>query len=525
MAAVLARLRAELRRRWVSWLGIALVAGLGGGVVLGLLAGAARTGRAYPEFVRAMSAADVLVGGNSPFVLQEGRLGGAVDVDDIAALPQVADEARASVSLLFTGTTDTGRRVGPVDLLPIIPDDEQLGSTTERWSMVSGRPANPKRANEATASFVLAERLHLEVGSTLRLRFVEASGFEVTALQLLSNFGARLAGDPDANSTSIDALADGPDVTFRITGIEASPLEFPPLGPDLSPALHLTPEFGLRYGNQIVSNPIMYVHLKQPDLLDAFAKGIERLAEGSPAGFIVSRELQQPKVETAIRAEAIALRLVALLVALALVFIVAQGLLRQAYAEARDDNVLHALGMERRELYWLAGGTRLVRGCDRGRGRGRGRRRRLTAHADRDRAHRRAASRRRVRPADPRLRCHRDPRSGGRAPGARRVAGDAGDGERAVRAPHADRGPCARPRDVAAHRRRRHAVRPRRRSGLGVGAGLDERPGRDAHDRAPGRAVVVPGQPSPPPRHPAPLRLELEREERCPRPARPRRAR
>lgn len=86
MAAVLARLRAELRRRWVSWLGIALVAGLGGGVVLGLLAGAARTGRAYPEFVRAMSAADVLVGGNSPFVLQEGRLGGAVDVDDIAAL-------------------------------------------------------------------------------------------------------------------------------------------------------------------------------------------------------------------------------------------------------------------------------------------------------------------------------------------------------------------------------------------------------------------------------------------------------
>ena len=118
----------------------------------------------------------------------------------------------------------------------------------------------------------------------MRLRFVRASGFEITALQLLSNFGARLAGDPDANSTSIDALADGPDVTFHITGIEASPLEFPPLGPDLSPALHLTPEFGLRYGHQIVSSPIMYVHLKQPDLLDAFAKGIERLAEGSPVG-------------------------------------------------------------------------------------------------------------------------------------------------------------------------------------------------------------------------------------------------
>ena len=68
----------------------------------------------------------------------------------------------------------------------------------------------------------------------------------------------------------------------------------------------------------------------------------------------MSRQLQQPKVETAIRAEAIALRLVALLVAIALLFVVAQGLLRQAYSESRDDNILYSLGMERRELYYLA---------------------------------------------------------------------------------------------------------------------------------------------------------------------------
>ena len=90
MAAVLVRLRAELRRRWAAWVGIALVAGLGGGVVLGLVAGAARTARAYPEFVATQRAADVLVGGNSPFVLREGQIrGGAVDLDDIEALPQV----------------------------------------------------------------------------------------------------------------------------------------------------------------------------------------------------------------------------------------------------------------------------------------------------------------------------------------------------------------------------------------------------------------------------------------------------
>src|SRR5438093_759605 len=67
VAAVLVRLRAELRRRWAAWLGIALVAGLGGGVVLGLLAGAQRSTEAYPRFVKAMNAADLVIGGKSPF--------------------------------------------------------------------------------------------------------------------------------------------------------------------------------------------------------------------------------------------------------------------------------------------------------------------------------------------------------------------------------------------------------------------------------------------------------------------------
>jgi ABC-type lipoprotein release transport system permease subunit len=321
---------------------------------LGLLAGAERTTRAYPEFVRSKRSADVLVGGNSPFVLREGRFAGAVDLDEVARLPQVRNQTRASVSLMFTGKTGDGRRVGPVDLLPIISSSEDLGSRIEAWSMVDGRGADPDKVDEATASFVLADRLGLEVGDTLTLQFVEASGFEDTAVRLLSNFGSRLSGDPSASDTSIEALADGPEVTFEIVGIEASPLEFPPLGPDLSPALHLTPKFDQMYGDQLVSSPLMYVQLRDPSLLDAFAKGVERLGGGAPVGFIVSRPLQQPKVETAINAQAIALRLVALLVLVALLFVVAQSLMRQAYSEARDDAVLSALGMERTKLYVLA---------------------------------------------------------------------------------------------------------------------------------------------------------------------------
>src|SRR5438132_14173918 len=126
MAAVVLRLRAEARRRWTSWLGVAVLAGLLGGGILGLLAGAARTSAAYRDFSRAMHASDAIVAGRSAF-----GLAGAVDLDDVERLPQVRVAARASVSLVFTGRTDDGRRVGPVDLFPILPADGRLGTQIE----------------------------------------------------------------------------------------------------------------------------------------------------------------------------------------------------------------------------------------------------------------------------------------------------------------------------------------------------------------------------------------------------------
>src|SRR5439155_24123369 len=237
----------------------------------------------------------------------------AVDLDDVGRLPQVRVSARASLSLVFTGHTGTGRRVGPVDLLPILPADDRLGSQVERMDIRDGRAADPDAINEATASFVLAERLGLHPGSTIRLRFVRAASFPTAAATLLSNFGARLAGAPGSMHSAIDELADGPDVTFHIVGIEASPAEFPPVGPDLSPPMRLTPAFSKRYASQLVVSPLLYVGLREPGQLDAFSKGIERLAAGEPAGFIQSRALQTPKVERAIRVQATALRIVAIL--------------------------------------------------------------------------------------------------------------------------------------------------------------------------------------------------------------------
>src|SRR5439155_21789277 len=130
---------------------------------------------------------------------------------------------------------------------------------------------------------------------------------------------------------------------FRIVGIGASPAEFPPVSPDLSPPMRLTPAFSKRYASQLVVSPLMYVGLREPNQLDAFSKGIERLAAGEPAGFVQSRALQTPKVERAIRVQATALRIVAILALVAVVLVVGQALVRQAFAESDDDRVLRAL--------------------------------------------------------------------------------------------------------------------------------------------------------------------------------------
>ena len=151
MHAVLARVRAEYRHRWIAWVALTLVTGIGAGAVICLVAGARRTERAYPHLLDTQNSSDVLVAGKNSFGLV-----GSVDLDEVEKLPQVAETTRAVVSLLFAGRTSSGRRVGPVDVFPIAPEDTRLGRTIETWKMIEGRRADPNAVDEATASLVLA---------------------------------------------------------------------------------------------------------------------------------------------------------------------------------------------------------------------------------------------------------------------------------------------------------------------------------------------------------------------------------
>jgi ABC-type lipoprotein release transport system permease subunit len=326
---------------------LALVIGAGAGVSLALVVGARRTSTAYRVFSRDYRAADVIVAGASKY--GNFQFAGGVDLARVKRMPAVASSADAFASILFSGRTDDGRAFGPSDVFPVASADDRLGRDVERWKLLDGRVPDPANPREAVASFELARRMHLHVGSELNFHFFKGSTFPQVAAALLTEFPKRLA--QGRGRVDFERLADGPVVRHvRIVGIEASPEEFPPLLLDISPVLHLTPAFHRRYTADLVGSPISYVRLRDPDAGPAFKTQVERLAAGQPVSFISTRSIQAEKVQRATTVEAIALAVIGALVALTFVVVTGQALARQTFAEADDYETLRALGMAPRHI-------------------------------------------------------------------------------------------------------------------------------------------------------------------------------
>jgi ABC-type lipoprotein release transport system permease subunit len=340
--------RAVARRRWRAWLGLGLVLGVFAGVTMALAQGARQTNGAYPRFVRTNHAADVVVAGKSSFGLI-----GSVDLDQVEGQPEViADQsARAFAPFPFTGNV-VGRSqlLGALDLLPVASVDGRLGNTIEKWKILEGRAADPRRSDEGTGSFELMRRLHLRVGDRIRFHFYNAKTFGNTALDLLHRWPDLLAAiRRDANAYVPDP-ADGETVEIKIVGVEAAPLEFPPPVPSLAPLLHLTPAFNARFASRVVGSRASFVRLAHPNQLRDFQLDVEKIAGGKPVSFISTLENQQRKVQRSIRAEALVLAVLAGLVAFAGAIALTQAIARQTYAESGDDETLRSLGFERAQL-------------------------------------------------------------------------------------------------------------------------------------------------------------------------------
>jgi len=328
MGAVWLRFRAELRTRWRAWLGLALLIGLAAGAVMALLAGGRRTDTAYERFLRAEHAYDLVVVNN------EADGTAIFDFDEIARLPQVVDSA-SGVLVYF----DIGPGVGAV-----APRSDRFGTELNGVEILEGRRADPRRVDEAVIPFTMADDYGLRVGDR-----ISVFGSAEQVRRFLTS-----PGISDADRARIERLLGRlPGGKVRIVGIGASPGDFPPQLATGGSIVHLTPAFAKVVGPSHDSE-VLAVRLRHGSAdLPAFQRALERRSRGRPIE-ATAQAGSTRNVERSIHLQAVALRILALLVGIVAALIAGQLLARLCALEASDGPTLQALGMARGQR-WLLG--------------------------------------------------------------------------------------------------------------------------------------------------------------------------
>ena len=323
MRAVIYLAAHELRARWRGWAVLVVLVAVAGGAVLAAAAGALRTDSAYPRFLTASKASDVVV------VPYGSGLGGYFDA--LARLPGAA--AVAAVAALTLETRGQGG-LGPRDSTVLAPVDGRFGQLVDVPRVLTGRLPAAGSAGEIAVDQRTAARMGLQAGSVLTMRAVSDPPA-----------GAGVAGTGPARPGLLRQRVVGVVVTrgsvLPVNEIDKAPVIL------VSPALFH--QLGVRY----VLYTGAYVKLRQGASAEAFAQRAQSLARQYPAtgGVLVAVEgMQAAAVQHAIRPEAIALALFTLVLAITALLIAGQAATRLLATGSLTNPALAALGMTRGQL-------------------------------------------------------------------------------------------------------------------------------------------------------------------------------
>lgn len=302
MNAVLLQVRADLRARWRSWLGLTLLVAVVGGAVIALWAGGRRTETAYPRFLSSQRAADMML------------YGGAVQDPTTRARIEALPEVVASATALALPAIEP-------DLVPVVATDGRYGRDVNRFKFLAGRPLDADRADETVVGFLLARQRDLRVGSRLTIPVV-----------------------PGVSSA----------VTLRVMGIVAEPSQFSRQADTSSLAMYLSPAFlATPLGRQAAaaSGDPNFVALRLRHGA-ADAPAIQAAVQGATNRPVSSSTLadQAANVQRSMHVEAVALWLMAGLTLAAGALVLMQLLTRQVFEGATEDSTLSALGMTSGQL-------------------------------------------------------------------------------------------------------------------------------------------------------------------------------
>jgi ABC-type antimicrobial peptide transport system permease subunit len=320
--------RARLRQDWRGLAVLTLITALMGSVALAGLAGARRTDTAVGRFLQ-----------------YAGPMLGQVSADPatmakIAALPDVAYSEIGALMLVIPVAVDGRPVFSPISGNNEITEALVTRPPQARAIVLAGQDADQSRADEVMLNESAAQELHAHVGSVLQLR-----GYRPDQLQQAMN-----------GTTVPPRVAPG---SVRVTGIIRLPTD---LTDDLDAPtgvtyfgqgdIFATAAFFRQYHTSIGNFEGISFQLKDGAAgLPAFAAQVKRLG-----GANAQLELGDDSVTAAAFAqrstsfEALALLVFAVIVALALLVVVGQSLVRQVYLVTADFPALRALGAAPRQL-------------------------------------------------------------------------------------------------------------------------------------------------------------------------------
>jgi len=308
----------KLRAGWRGWAALALLTAIAGGAVLTAAAGAIRTDTAYPRFLAASNAPDVLV---SP--ADDGTLG--YDAA-LGALPGAAADAPVA-GINAAVVLDGGRPDNAVNVVTAL--DGRLGRTVLIPRLLAGRLPGPDAPGEVAVDENAVSQLHLHVGSVVPLLIIPS--------------------DPAQPALSSRRFSE------RVTGIFITTDSVVPVNslatvPRLLASRALYRELGPGYR----AFDGAYLTLKPGASISKFSAAAQALARRYPATggqvFVADQSVQDAAVERAIRPQAVAVALFAAALALTALLIVGQVAVRLVIGAAGDNASLAALGMTRRQL-------------------------------------------------------------------------------------------------------------------------------------------------------------------------------
>jgi ABC-type lipoprotein release transport system permease subunit len=315
-------LRASFRHRWRSWLLVCLLIALVSGLVLAATAAGRRSASAFSQFETAHG--------------YDAFLYALKPIPKIATLPDVASSTLMQFPTSGSPTCACTRPINVDDFSIFEVAPKELAHAVK---LESGRMPDQSDPDQVLASFTLAQDDGVHVGSVLRVPLAAAS--------------QRRAVLNNANITP-----EGPTVSLRVVGIEASEIEFP-AGSSPAYDLYTTSAFARKFNPKSVVLDAYFVQLRQGS---AGYPEFQTRSKALGGLSVTDIDNEAAAIERSIHPQAVGWWILAGLAALVGIIVVGQALARQASVEGETNATLRALGVSRDQLVLVSMARTLVIG-------------------------------------------------------------------------------------------------------------------------------------------------------------------